>query len=164
MGKLSLDLTALEDARTAPTPQPKRWCVTCLKPLGLYNRGNQCYCHGNGGADGAAEVRPMHNLPAELLTSDRRAQQLLKSVSKVCDVAPEAILGRSKIQDFVLARHLVMYLLSTDLGWTPDAIAHAFGHSVNLMTTYGLRKVAAHLHEPYIQQLVAEIRAALTAS
>ncbi|MBI4132005.1 MAG: hypothetical protein HY474_00025 [Candidatus Sungbacteria bacterium] len=106
----------------------------------------------------------MHNLPAELLTSDQRAQQLLRSVGEVCRVAPEAILGRSKIQDFVLARHLVMYLLSADLGWTPDAIAHAFGHSVNLMTTYGLRKIETRLNEPYIQQLVSEIRAALTAS
>ncbi|MBI2625762.1 hypothetical protein HY573_00540 [Candidatus Parcubacteria bacterium] len=164
MGKLSVDLTALEDARRAPTPQPKRLCTTCLKPLGLYNKGSRCYCHGNGGADGAAEVRPMHNLPAELLTSDQRAQQLLRSVGEVCRVAPEAILGRSKIQDFVLARHLVMYLLSADLGWTPDAIAHAFGHSVNLMTTYGLRKIETRLNEPYIQQLVSEIRAALTAS
>ncbi|MBI3305125.1 hypothetical protein HYZ80_02285 [Candidatus Parcubacteria bacterium] len=106
----------------------------------------------------------MHNLPAELLTSDQRAQQLLRSVGEVCRVEPEAILGRSKIQDFVLARHLVMYLLSADLGWTPDTISQAFGHSDNAMTTYGLRKIETRLNEPYIQQLVSEIRAALAAS
>lgn len=147
----------------APTNAKKRLCAQCGYPLCIYNTRDRCWHHGHGARDTVDSPVPTEAKfpPASLATADRRAQQILKAVGVVCDVPTEGIIGRTKIRDAVRARHLTMYLLATELGWEPDKIARAFGHPDTLTARYGLRRMQDHLREPFIREVLADIRANL---
>ncbi len=144
-----------------PTNAKTRRCVQCDTPLCSYNTSDRCYCHGARDTVDSPVPTGTKLPPASLASADRRAQQILKTVGAVCDVHADGILGRSKIRDVVRARHLVMYLLATELGWEPDEIARAFGHPDTLTARYGLRRMQDHLREPFIREVLADIRANL---
>lgn len=151
-----------EDVAASTNAQARR-CIRCGYPLCSYNTSDRCYHHDYDARNTVDSPTPIETKfpPASLASADRRAQQILRAVGVVCDVPTEGILGRTKIRDVVRARHLTMYLLATDLGWTPDGIAHAFGHSDTLMARYGLRKMQDYLQEPFILEVLADIRANL---
>jgi chromosomal replication initiator protein len=132
----------------------KRRCSVCNFPLANYNRGNQCYRHGE------PEHKRKHVKPPG--PSSDSINTVLDAVSREFGVSVDDLKGGARNPEAVWARHIAMHLLKNKLNMSAQKVALMFGKSNYQAVTYALRKVTKGIEEdPEIAQTVQKLEDAI---